>query len=102
MSAKAKGDLHEREAVAEYQSKGFTVFRPTRCSRYADKDIFNRFDFVAARGNEVHFVQVKTNSTRGFLKVLEAWQKEHPRPVVSWLLMVRQDLRKNKEKWRLY
>ena len=102
MSASSKGSLHEREAVAEYISMGYRVFKPVRCSRYEDKDIFNMFDLVAVKGSEVHFVQVKTRTTRGFLKKLKAWREEHPVPGVSWLLWVRLDLRKNSEKWKKY
>ena len=102
MTSASKGNLHEREAVAEYHSMGYTVFKPTRCSRYADKDIFNMFDFCAVKGSEVHFVQVKTGTTRGFLKILEAWRLTHPVPGVSWLLWVRLDLRKHSEKWKKY
>lgn len=102
MTSASKGALHEREAVAEYESMGFTVFKPVRCSRFADKDIFNMFDFVAVKNSEVHFVQIKTNSTRGFLIKLKAWREEHPVPGVSWLLWVRLDLRKHPEKWKKY
>lgn len=102
MSAKSKGDQSEREAVEEYLTRGWQVYRPVRCSRYADKDVFNMFDFIALRGDELDFVQVKSNRTRGFLKVLEQWRAEHPIRIVRWLLMVRQDLRKKNEKWRIY
>jgi len=101
-SAKSKGDLSEREAREEYEKYGWSVYRPTRCSRFTDKDIFNMFDFVAVNGDQVHFVQVKTGRTQGFLKVLEQWKKDHPVPGVSWILMVRQNLREHKEKWKFY
>ena len=102
MSANSKGALHEREAVAEYESMGYTVFKPVRCSRYADKDIFNMFDFCAVRGSEVHYIQIKTGSTQGFLKKLKAWREDHPVSRVKWLLWVRMDLRKNDAKWKKY
>jgi len=102
MPANSKGSLHEREAVAEYESRGWQVYRPQKASRYGTQDIFNMFDFCAVKDNEVHFVQVKTNNTRGFLQKLKAWREEHPVPGVEWRLWVRLDARKHPEKWKKY
>jgi len=62
------------------------------------------FDFVAISpdGSEIDFVQVKTKSTRGFLKKLKEWRGKHKVKKVNWVLMVRLDARKYKTKWRKY
>jgi len=98
-----KGSLHEREAVREYEARGWTVYRPPK-TRYGARDIFGLFDFVAISpsGSEIHFVQVKTNNTRGFLKKLKNWREKHKVKEVKWLLMVRLDARKHKTKWKVY
>ena len=99
-----KGSLHEREAVEEYKKRGWKVFKPQKTSKYGTQDIFNMFDFVAISpdGSEIDFVQVKTNSTRGFLKKLKEWREKHVVKKVEWLLMVRVDARKHKTKWKRY
>jgi len=99
-----KGSLHEREAVEEYKKRGWKVFKPQKTSKYGTQDIFNMFDFVAISpdGSEIDFVQVKTGSTRGFLKKLKEWREKHKVKRVNWLLMVRLDARKHKTKWRKY
>jgi len=99
-----KGSLHEREAVEEYKKRGWKVFKPQKTSKYGTQDIFNMFDFVAISpdGSEIDFVQVKTNSTRGFLKKLKEWREKHKVKKVNWVLMVRLDARKYKTKWRRY
>jgi len=96
--------LHEREAVQEYEQRGWIVYKPQKVSKYGTQDIFNMFDFVAISpdGSEIDFVQVKTNSTRGFLKKLREWREKHKVKKVEWLLMVRLDARKHKTKWRVY
>ena len=77
---------------------------PQKVSKYGTQDIFNMFDFVAISpdGSEIDFVQVKTNSTRGFLKKLKEWRETHKVKEVKWLLMVRKDARKYKRKWDVY
>jgi len=77
---------------------------PQKVSMYGTQDIFNMFDFVAISpdGSEIDFVQVKTNSTRGFLKKLKEWKEKHKVKKVKWLLMVRKDARKYKRKWDVY
>ena len=99
-----KGSLHEREAVEEYKKRGWKVFKPQKTSKYGTQDIFNMFDFVAISpdGSEIDFVQVKTKSTRGFLKKLKEWREKHKVKKVNWVLMVRLDARKYKTKWRKY
>ncbi|MCW3130648.1 MAG: hypothetical protein N2V75_11210 [Methanophagales archaeon] len=99
-----KGSLHEREAVEEYKKRRWKVFKPQKVSKYGTQDIFNMFDFVAISpdGSEIDFVQVKTNSTRGFLKKLKEWREKHKVKKVNWILMVRLDARKHKTKWRRY
>jgi len=99
-----KGSLHEREAVEEYKKRGWKVFKPQKTSKYGTQDIFNMFDFVAISpdGSEIDFVQVKTNSTRGFLKKLKEWREKHKVKKVKWILMVRRDARKFKRKWAVY
>ena len=99
-----KGSLHEREAVQEYEKRGWKVFRPQKVSKYGTQDIFNMFDFVAISpdGSEIDFVQVKTGSTRGFLKKLKEWREKHVVKKVEWRLMVRRDMRKFKRKWDIY
>jgi len=99
-----KGSLHEREAVQEYEARGWSVFKPQKVSKFGTQDIFNMFDFVAISpdGSEIHFVQVKTGSTRGFLKKLKDWRERHVVKKVEWRLMVRLDARKWKTKWKWY
>jgi len=96
--------LHEREAVQEYEKRGWLVFKPQKVSKFGTQDIFNMFDFLAISpdGSEIDFVQVKTGSTRGFLKKLKDWRERHKVKKVKWLLMVRMDARKHKTKWKLY
>jgi len=102
MTSTSKGNRAEKEAVDEYESRGWKVFRPVRCSRYSDKDIFNMFDLVAVKDGRLDFVQIKTATTRGFLKILEAWRLAHPIEGVTWQLWVRRDARKHSEKWKKY
>jgi len=99
-----KGSLHEREAVQEYEKRGWLVFKPQKVSKYGTQDIFNMFDFLAISpdGSEIDFVQVKTGSTRGFLKKLKDWRERHVVKKVEWRLMVRLDARKHKTKWKWY
>jgi len=99
-----KGSLHEREAVQEYEKRGWKVFKPQKTSKYGTQDIFNMFDFVAISpdGSEIDFVQVKTKSTRGFLKKLKEWRGKNKVKKVSWVLMVRLDSRKHKIKRKRY
>ena len=80
------------------------MFKPQKTSKYGTQDIFNMFDFVAISpdGSEIDFVQVKTKSTRGFLKKLKEWREKHKVKRVNWILMVRLDARKYKTKWRRY
>jgi len=101
-----KGSLHEREAAQEYEALGWTVYRPPK-TRYGTQDIFGMFDLIAIsppspNGCEIHFVQVKSNSTGGFLKKLKNWREKHKVKEVKWLLMVRLDARKFKRKWKVY
>jgi len=98
-----KGYRSELEAVHEYEKRGWTVYKPPK-SRFSTQDIFGLFDFVAISpdGSEIHFVQVKTNNTRGFLKKLKNWREKHKVKEVKWLLMVRLDARKHKTKWKVY
>ena len=86
-----KGSLHEREAVEEYKKRKWKTFKPQKTSKYGTQDIFNMFDFVAISpdGSEIDFVQVKTKSTRGFLKKLKEWREKHKVKKVNWFLMVR-------------
>jgi len=102
MRANTKGSLHEREAVAEYEHMGWIVFKPQKTSMFGTQDIFNMFDFCAVKDNELHFVQVKTANTRGFLKKLQEWREAHQVPGVEWRLWVRLDARRHPEKWRKY
>ena len=99
-----KGSLHQREAAQEYKKRGWKVYMPQKVSWYGTQDIFNMFDFVAISpdGSEIDFVQVKTGSTRGFLKKLKEWRETHKVKKVKWLLMVRKDARKYKRKWDVY
>jgi len=99
-----KGYRSELEAVHEYEKREWSVFKPPKVSKYGTQDIFNMFDFVAISpdGSEIHFVQVKTGSTRGFLKKLKDWRERHVVKKVEWRLMVRVDARKHKTKWRIY
>jgi len=102
MSNVSKGAKHEREAVKQLEEQGWIAFKPQKTSRYGTQDIFNMWDIVAIKKNKLRFVQVKTNSTAGFLKKLNLWKYDHEIKDVSWELWVRQDLRNNKEKWRKY
>jgi len=99
-----KGYRSQHEAAQEYLRRGWQVFLPQKTSHFGTQDIFGLFDLIAISpdGSELHFVQVKSNSTRGFLKKLRAWQHEHQVKTVKWLLMVRRDARKFKRKWLIY
>jgi len=102
-----KGYRSELEAVHEYEKRGWTVYKPQKTSKFGTQDIFGMFDLIAIsppspNGCEIHFVQVKSNSTRGFLKKLREWRKGHVVKKVEWRLMVRLDARKHKTKWRIY
>lgn len=104
MSAVAKGSRSERDAKSDLEEEGFIVFKPQKTSRFGTQDIFNMFDIVAIKDSQLRFVQVKTNSTAGFLKKLKKWGPEHIITNVSWELWVRIDQRKNpiKGKWKKY
>jgi len=102
-----KGYRSELDAVHEYEKRGWTVYKPQKVSRFGTQDIFGMFDLVAIsppspNGCEIHFVQVKSNNTRGFLKKLKNWREKHKVKEVKWLLMVRMDARKHKRKWKVY
>ncbi|MCW3128554.1 MAG: hypothetical protein N2V75_00385 [Methanophagales archaeon] len=103
-SASRKGYLSQLEAAREYEKRGWIVYKPPKVSKFGVQDIFNMFDLIAIspNGNEIHFVQVKTNSTRGFLKKLKEWKEKHKVKKVKWLLMVRRDGRKYKRRWDIY
>ena len=77
---------------------------PQKTSHFGTQDIFGLFDLVAISpdGSKLHFVQVKTRSTRGFLKKLKEWREKHKVKKVEWLLIVRLDARKHKRKWKVY
>jgi Holliday junction resolvase-like predicted endonuclease len=94
-----KGKTHEKEAQDELVADGWQVFKPQKVARYGTQDIFNLFDMVAVKDDRLRFVQVKTNSTGGFLHQLKAWAEQHPVPNVTWELWVRLDARKG-ETWR--
>ena len=98
-----KGYRSQAEAAEEYKKRGWEVFMPPK-SKYSTQDIFGMFDLVAISGDgsEIHFVQVKSNSTRGFLKKLKKWREKHVVKKVEWRLMVRVDARKHKKKWKVY
>jgi len=100
----SKGYRSQHEAAQEYLSRGWQVFVPPKVSKFGVQDIFNMFDLIALSpdGSEIHFVQVKSNSTRGFLKKLRTWQREHQVKTVRWRLLVRRDARKYKRKWDIY
>jgi len=102
-SASRKGYRSQAEAAEEYKKRGWEVFVPPK-SKYGTQDIFGMFDLVAISpdGCEIHFVQVKSNSTRGFLKKLKEWHEKHVVKKVEWRLMVRLDARKHKRKWKVY
>jgi len=103
-SASRKGYRSQLEAAQEYKKRGWTVFVPQKTSKFGTQDIFGMFDLIAISpdGSEIHFVQVKTGSTRGFLKKLKDWRERHVVKKVEWRLMVRLDARKCKTKWKLY
>ena len=102
-SASRKGYRSQAEAAEEYKKRGWTVFVPQK-SKYGAQDIFGMFDLAAISpdGSEIHFVQVKSNSTRGFLKKLKKWREKHVVKKVEWRLMVRLDARKFKRRWKVY
>jgi len=99
-----KGYRSELEAVHEYEKRGWTVYKPQKTSKFGTQDIFGMFDLIALSpdGSEIHFVQVKSNSTHGFLKKLKDWREKHKVKKVEWRLMVRLDARKHETKWRIY
>jgi len=99
-----KGYRSQYEAAQEYERRGWSIFVPQKTSHFGTQDIFGLFDLVAISpdGSKLHFVQVKTRSTRGFLKKLKEWREKHKVKKVEWLLIVRLDARKHKRKWKVY
>lgn len=67
---KGKGDRRENQARKLLEEAGFTVETPN-FYRYGNKDFWNLFDSMAGRGDEIRFVQVKSNSTDGCLKEIK-------------------------------
>ena len=61
MSTNSKGNKHEREAVALYESWGFQTWRPVGVRRPYSKDIAGAFDLMAWTEKELHLVQVKSD-----------------------------------------
>ncbi|MCC7570478.1 hypothetical protein KO465_03980 [Candidatus Micrarchaeota archaeon] len=104
MSSRSKGSKHEREAKQELEEQGWIAFKPQKTSRFGTQDIFNMFDLVAVKENQLKFIQIKTGSTAGFLKKLKKWSAEHSILGVSWELWVRKDARLSKttDKWNKY
>ena len=103
MSARSKGAKHELEACIDLQRNGYLTFKPQKTSRFGTQDIFNMFDVVAIKKSHVKFVQVKTNSTRGFLKKLKSFVEEHGFFYdVSFELWVRKNKKTDKRTWDVY
>ena len=103
MSARSTGSLHELEAVKHLKNLGYIPFKPQKTSRFGTQDIFNMFDVVAIKKSHVKFVQVKTNSTRGFLKKLKSFVAEHGFFYdVSFELWVRKNKKTDKRTWDVY
>ncbi len=100
--SRRKGSLHELEGKKELETDEWKVFKPQKTSMFGTQDIFNMFDIVAVKGARLRFVQVKTNSTAGFLKRLTKWRSEHEMYGVSWELWVRYDARIKDYKWKKY
>lgn len=67
---KAKGDRRERQAVSILEEAGFTVETPNY-TRYENTDYWNLFDNMAGNGEEIRYIQVKSNTTDGCLKEIK-------------------------------
>ena len=102
MSTQQKGWKHEHEVVKLLEQENYEVYRPQKVRFYGSQDIFGLFDIIAINAERLIFIQVKTGSTKGFLKKLNAWREAHPVTVVEWQLWVRMDARKHKQKWRVF
>ena len=102
MSARSKGARSELEAQKELEAQGYIVYKPQKTSRFGSQDIWNKFDLAGIRESDIKFVQVKTNTTAGFLKVLKEWNKKYRFSDVSFELWVRIDYTHKAERWKIY
>jgi len=102
MSSRSKGARSELEAQKILQAQGYKVYKPQKTSRFGSQDIWNKWDLAGIRQGDIKFVQVKTNGTAGFLKVLKVWNKKYIFKEVSFELWVRLDNKHKAERWKIY
>jgi Holliday junction resolvase len=91
MSTRLKGYRSELEAKKLLEKAGYDVYKPQKTRMFGAQDMFGLFDIAAIKGDELRFIQVKTNSTQGMKGVIEYYAKAHLIPNVSFELWVKKD-----------
>lgn len=96
MNRLAKGNRAELLAKVELTKEGYWVYRPPK-TRFGDKDIFNRFDLVACKLNEIRFIQIKHKVDNVIKEYISEFTEFTHLPCEIW---VRGYLQDNKPKWK--
>lgn len=65
VNAKAKGDRIERKCKETLEDMGYWVEKPVR-TKWSRKDFFGLFDLIAIGKDTIKFIQVKTNTMKGW------------------------------------
>ena len=98
----AKGRKSEWECMKDLKKDGWEVFSPPR-TRFGKQDIFGLWDIIARRGEYIRFIQVKSNDTGSFLKILNKEEKRYTKQTnIGVELWVRKNERKDKIRWKKY
>lgn len=89
VKTRKKGLRVQRKGIQELENKGYNVSVVERTGKYiAVKDLWGLFDVAAIKDNKIRFIQFKTNTTDGFVKKLEEFNKKHRINGISYELWV--------------
>lgn len=69
MSKRSKGRAYEIKAKEEMEASGWVCWIPPQASfNTSSPDIFELFDLVCKKGNQITFIQVKSGNASGGMK----------------------------------
>jgi hypothetical protein len=89
MNTKVKGQRNQRKALKILEEENYITAIVERTGKFVHpKDAFSLFDICAKKNNIERWIQIKTNSTGGFIKKLKEFAKYYPIPGVSYELWV--------------
>jgi len=97
MSTHSKGYRRERQCREELEKDGYLT-DIKNWSKFSTKDFYNMFDVVAVKGDEVLWVQVKSNKS-GFYsarKEIQLWLEEN-----NLAIRCQVWLKENNKPWRI-